>query len=138
MTTPAVVLDAAVLVDVLLVPARGQHLETVIAGRVAAVPAHFDAEVASALARLHRGGNLSADEVAVRLAALDSPAFRRFPTAPLLARAWELRDNIAILDAIYVALAEELDAVVLTTDQRLGRSSPRVQVVAWPEAPEVA
>ena len=42
-----------------------------------------------------------------------------FPTAPLLHRAWELRDNVTSYDACYVALAEALDGVLLTADLRL-------------------
>jgi predicted nucleic acid-binding protein len=37
----------------------------------------------------------------------------------LLARAWELRDTVRGWDAMYVALAEALDAVLVTTDRRL-------------------
>jgi predicted nucleic acid-binding protein len=130
--SPAVVvLDASTLVDVLLQPGRGRHLETEIDGRAVAVPSHFDAEVASALARLHRNGDLTANEVSVRVATLDSPAFIRYPTAALLGRAWELRDNISMLDGIYVALAEDLDTVVLTTDQRLARTTARVRLLQW-------
>ena len=42
-----------------------------------------------------------------------------YPTAPLLRRGWELRDNATAYDACYVALAEALDCPMLTADQRL-------------------
>jgi predicted nucleic acid-binding protein len=42
---------------------------------------------------------------------------------PLLARAWELRDTIRGWDAMYVALAEALDAVLVTTDRRLAAAA---------------
>ena len=41
------------------------------------------------------------------------------PLAPLLQRIWELRDNVTAYDAAYVALAERLNASVLTCDARL-------------------
>lgn len=41
------------------------------------------------------------------------------PLAPLLERMWELRHNITAYDAAYVALAERLDAVLVTCDTRL-------------------
>ena len=42
---------------------------------------------------------------------------------PLLARVWELRENLSAYDAIYVALAEELACPLLTADARIGRAS---------------
>lgn len=45
--------------------------------------------------------------------------FRRFPVAPLMPRAFELRDNVTAYDACYIALAEALDATLITADARL-------------------
>jgi predicted nucleic acid-binding protein len=47
---------------------------------------------------------------------------RRYPAAPLLRRCWELRDVCTVYDALYVALAEGLDATLITRDARLVRS----------------
>lgn len=41
----------------------------------------------------------------------------------LLWRAWELRNNVRHWDAMYVALAETVDAPLITTDRRLTRAS---------------
>ena len=41
----------------------------------------------------------------------------------LLARCWELRDNLTPHDAAYVALAEAMQATVLTGDSRLARAT---------------
>ena len=46
----------------------------------------------------------------------------RYPTGPLLNRAYELRANITPYDATYVALAEGLSCTLVTADQRLARS----------------
>lgn len=46
----------------------------------------------------------------------------RFTHQPFLSRAWELRHNVRGWDAFYVALAEALDATLLTTDTRLARA----------------
>lgn len=43
----------------------------------------------------------------------------RSPHLPLLARCWELRHNLTVYDASYVALAELLGAPLLTGDARL-------------------
>jgi predicted nucleic acid-binding protein len=55
-----------------------------------------------------------------------------YPTAPLLRRVWELRGNVSAYDACYLALAEALDAVLLTADARLAAAPGlrcRVEVV---------
>jgi predicted nucleic acid-binding protein len=57
-----------------------------------------------------------------RLADLDALRLERAPHGPLLGRCWELRDNLTIYDAAYVALAESVEATLLTGDARLARS----------------
>jgi predicted nucleic acid-binding protein len=47
---------------------------------------------------------------------------QRVPHLPLLARVWELRDNLSAYDASYVALAEALGTVLLTADGRPERA----------------
>ncbi len=44
---------------------------------------------------------------------------RRVSHRVLLARCWELRDNRTVYDASYVALAEQLEATLVTADTRL-------------------
>ena len=56
----------------------------------------------------------------------------RHPHEPLLERVWGLRENLTTYDAVYVALAEALDARLLTCDGRIGRAPgmrDRVEVV---------
>ena len=45
-----------------------------------------------------------------------------YPTAPLLRRAWELRENATAYDACYVAVAEALGCALVTADQRLANA----------------
>jgi predicted nucleic acid-binding protein len=40
-----------------------------------------------------------------------------------LPRVWELRNNFTAYDAVYVALAEALEAPLLTRDRRLGAAA---------------
>lgn len=47
---------------------------------------------------------------------------QRIDTIGLLPRVWELRDNLTAYDATYVAVAEALDADLVTADQRLTRA----------------
>ena len=61
---------------------------------------------------------------------------RRARHRPLLARCWELRDHLTLYDVAYVALAEALDAVLLTGDQRLSRApGPRCPMEIFQPAP---
>lgn len=85
-------------------------------------PHLLDLEVLSALkGMLHRS---EISEPAANLARRDLAALpvTRTPHEPLLERCWELRDNLSIYDASYVALAELMGATLLTSDQRLARS----------------
>ncbi len=78
---------------------------------------------ASVLSEYLVGSRLPADRAAVALDDLaDFPA-HRWPAEPLLPRIWELRDNLTAYDATYVALAESLDATLLTADVRLARGA---------------
>lgn len=49
----------------------------------------------------------------------------RHPAEPLLARVFQLRDNLTAYDAVYVALAESLDAVLVTSDGKLDTTTVR-------------
>jgi predicted nucleic acid-binding protein len=43
----------------------------------------------------------------------------RYDHEPLLDRIWELRENLTAYDAAYVALAEGLNATLVTRDRKL-------------------
>ena len=91
--------------------------------------AHLDAEVLSALARLHRGDVLNTAEVAGLLDRLAAMEMRRLAiTGSLLQAAWDLRDNISARDALYVAAARSIRGQLLTTDDRLARAVPDLAV----------
>jgi predicted nucleic acid-binding protein len=53
----------------------------------------------------------------------------RYPCAPLLAVAWDLRANVAVRDGLYVALALTLDATLVTADARLARVPKNVMQI---------
>lgn len=86
------------------------------------VPAHFDAEVFSALGRLVRGGDLAEKLVEPILDELARAPFARYTLQPLLTAAWRLRHNLALRDALYVALARRLGASIVTADGRLAQA----------------
>lgn len=121
-------LDASAVVDLLIRSDAGEAVRRFLADHTdlaLVTVAHLDAEVMSALARLSRADVLTDAEVATLLPRLGSLGMRRLPiTSALLAAAWELRDNIAARDALYVAAAEGMGAQLVTTDERLARGVP--------------
>ena len=86
------------------------------------VPAHFDAEVFSALGRLMREGKLAERLVEPILDELALAPFARYTLQPLLAAAWRLRHNLALRDALYITLARRLGVAFVTADGRLARA----------------
>jgi predicted nucleic acid-binding protein len=83
------------------------------------VPHLIDAEAAHALRRHATAGAISADRGRDLLADFVDIPMQRHPHDWLLPRVWELRHNLTAYDAIYIALAEALDAPLVTRDQRL-------------------
>ncbi|MBS1836692.1 MAG: type II toxin-antitoxin system VapC family toxin [Actinobacteria bacterium] len=122
------VLDASASVDLLLDTATGRRLQPLLpTGAHWWVPEHFFAEVAGALRRAElRGGVLSA-RAAQAMTSLSTAPLRRVQVRPLLADAWSKRANLTIADALYVVLAEHLDATLVTTDINLS-NAPTLRV----------
>ncbi len=122
------VLDASAVIDLLVRSDDGERVRRQLAQdtEVTLVTvAHLDTEVFSGLARLHRAGELAAEEVDELLRRLERLDVRRVPVGgALLDAAWRMRDNIAARDALYVATARDLGCGLLTTDQRLARAVP--------------
>lgn len=122
--TRRLVVDASAIVEVLRRTDRGARVGAALRGAVLGAPAHLDAEVLSALGRLERAGGAEGDAADAAIGRLLRLPVRRHPLQPLLPRAWELRTNVALRDALYVACAEALDATLVTLDERLARAVP--------------
>jgi predicted nucleic acid-binding protein len=84
-------------------------------------PHLVDAEVGHVLRRSVQRGELAEAVAREALVDLADLPLRRAGHRGLLARAWELHENVSFYDALYVALAERLDLPVLTLDARLSR-----------------
>lgn len=87
------------------------------------VPSLCDVEVAAALRRLELSGVASASRMQEALQDYRDFPLTRHGHAPLLERIYALRHNVSSYDAAYVALAEDLDAPLLTADRRLDRAA---------------
>jgi predicted nucleic acid-binding protein len=94
-----------------------------------AAPELIDLEVTSVIRGQLAGGHLDVRRAELALADLLDLPVRRAPHRPLLARCWELRANLTVYDAAYVALAEALGADLLTADLRLAKApGPRCRI----------
>ena len=124
------VVDPSVLVVALADDGSdGDTARARLRGESLAAPEVLDLEVASVLRRNTRSGLIDARRAQLALDDLNASPIQRAPHLPLLARAWELRANLTVYDAAYVALAEALDVVLLTGDKRLARAlGPRCEI----------
>ena len=86
------------------------------------VPHFFDVEVTQTLRRYVLAGDISNERGLTALADLSTMRLARYPHMPLVGRIWELKENVSAYDAAYVALAEALEAPLLTSDERLSRA----------------
>ncbi|WP_084955722.1 type II toxin-antitoxin system VapC family toxin [Thermoactinospora rubra] len=115
-----IVLATSALVDFLVgTTAIAERIRRAVSGARLAAPHAVDLECASTLRGLVNGGKLPADEATRALELLGRMRIRRYEHVPLLPRIWELRHNMWPYDAAYVALAELLDAELITVDAKL-------------------
>jgi predicted nucleic acid-binding protein len=125
-----IVVDASVLAPTLADDGRdGDEARSRLFGHVLVAPELIDLEVVSVFRRLSLASRLPTRRANLALVDLTDLPLRRAPHRPLLARCWELKDNLTIYDAAYVALAEILEVVLVTADARLFRApGPRCQM----------
>jgi predicted nucleic acid-binding protein len=114
------VVDASSVVAYLL--AQGSEPERSAMLGDAHAPSLVDVEATHTLRGLVRGSKISLAIAELSRGDLSQLAIRRHPDVALLPRAWELRDVCTTYDALYVALAEALDASLLTRDARLAQA----------------
>ena len=117
------------MVEALIGSEIGTRVRMRLRGSELHAPAHLDAEVLSALGRLHRTGELDVASVSSRLSELAVAPVHRHPLAGLLAGAWAARDQFRLVDALYVELSDSLGLALVTTDGRLARASSVAELV---------
>lgn len=120
-----IVVDASALLEALLrTPAAAVVEERLFDVRhTLHVPHLIDIEVAQVLRRYAATGQIEPGRCRDALDDLSDFPLHRYPHDVLLPQVWELRHNLTAYDAVYVALAEALDARLVTCDRRLAAAS---------------
>ena len=119
-----IVVDASAVLELLLqTPRAAKVAHRLLDPRESLHAPHLlDVEVTQVLRRLVRAKTLGEARANEALSDLESLSIVRHPHLPMLRRMWALRDSITAYDAAYIALAEALDAPLLTCDGKLGRA----------------
>ena len=129
-----IVLDASATVEMLLGTPVGHAVRRRTRSRQANAPHLMAVEVAQGFRTLASRGAVTDDMARVCLRDFTELPVRRWPHEPFLARAWELRADVTVYDAMYLALAEALEVPLVTTDARLARSTGHHVSVLVPDA----
>ncbi|HET6223792.1 MAG TPA: type II toxin-antitoxin system VapC family toxin [Dongiaceae bacterium] len=129
-----IVVDASALLEALLRTPAAEAVERRLfePEQTLHAPHLLDVEVAQVVRRYASAGEIDAERGRAALADLADFPLRRYPHDFLLSRVWDLRTNLTAYDAVYVALAEALDAPLITRDQRLAAAAghdARVELV---------
>jgi predicted nucleic acid-binding protein len=132
-----IVVDASVLAAALGDDGPdGDQARSRLRGESLSAPELVDLEVASVWRRQLQAGKIDARRAQLALTDLAAIPLQRAAHRQLVARCWELRNNLTIYDACYVALAEALDVLLLTGDRRLARATgPRCDIEVLLPAP---
>ena len=120
-----IVLDASAAIEWLLQSPAGIKIDKRIFSFSESlhVPHLLDIEVAQVFRRYVREKIIPPQRGREALEDLDGLPLSRYPHDFLITRVWELRSSLTAYDAVYVALAEALDAPLLTCDRRLASAS---------------
>jgi predicted nucleic acid-binding protein len=121
-----IVIDACAAVLGLL---NDGDARSALAEESVACPHLADSEIAHALRSRALRGDIEERAAKRALEAWGRLGLQRVGVSGMLARIWELRGNLSAYDATYVAVAETLDAPLMTADGRLaGAAGPRCTI----------
>jgi predicted nucleic acid-binding protein len=119
-----IVVDASAMLDALLRPRSHTARARLFAeGESLHAPHVIDLEVVQVLRRLANAGEIEPARARAALDDLADAPVHRYAHDILVQRIWELRHNLTAYDAAYIALAEELDAPILTRDRKLASAA---------------
>jgi len=130
-----IVTDASAVLELLLNSAVGIRIADRFDDPEETLHAPFllDIEVLQVLRRYVLAGEIDDTRGSEAVLDLGSLPIERYPVDGMIDRIWELRSSLTACDATYVALAEALDAPLLTCDARLARAhghDARVELIS--------
>jgi predicted nucleic acid-binding protein len=127
-----IVADASAMLEVLLNTSRAAALRNLMLteGQSIHVPHLMDVEVLQVLRRYVRTATLTNARAREAIQDYSDLPLKRYSHDILLERIWELRHNFTAYDAAYIALAEGLEAPLITCDRAL-TSGHRAEVVVF-------
>jgi predicted nucleic acid-binding protein len=129
-----IVMDASALVEALLGMPAAEEVEEWLfdTEQTVHVPHLLDIEVTQVVRKYTARGDIAAATGRAAVADLANLRLYWHSHELLLPRVWELRANLTAYDAVYVALAEALDAPLVTRDRRIAAAPghhARVEVI---------
>lgn len=116
----------------------GEWSRDEIVGNELVAPEHCGFEIAEALRNLERAGVIERTVAALAFSDFVDFEVATWPLALLAPRVWQLRGRVTSYDAGYVALAELLDARLVTLDVQLGRTTDLKCVIHTPSTSVIA
>ena len=120
-----IVIDASALLEVLLAKPASPRIQARLfrPGATLHAPHLIDVEVVQVLRRYSAAGELGPERAGEALGIFGALPLARHPHDVFITRIWELRHNVTAYDAAYLALAEALDAPLVTRDAKLAGSA---------------
>jgi predicted nucleic acid-binding protein len=127
-----IVADASAVVEVLLNTSRAAAIASRLfaGGQTIHAPYLVDVEVLQVLRRYVSASTVANARAREMMQDYLDMDLKRYPHDVLLERMWELRHNFTAYDAAYIALAEALEAPLITCDRAL-TSGHRAEVVVF-------
>jgi predicted nucleic acid-binding protein len=118
-----IVVDASFLCDFLLRGNVDVELASLVASQdMLVAPDLISYEIGSVLRRLCLAGKLDESKAGTALQSFEELRIDLHEPAPLMQRAWHLRNNFSFYDACYIALSETLKVPLYTSDLKLAAS----------------
>lgn len=129
-----IVVDASAITELLLQTELGSRVEDRLYGddQDLHAPHLLDVEVISAMRRLVHAREVNANRAQEAIEDLQMLRVIRHGHRDLAFRVWELRQNLTPYDAVYLALAESLDAALITCDRPFAgtsQGSKRIELI---------